>query len=147
MNLAQVKAALAAASASVQDASRAFEAAPSAGKTEDNFAGDLLDAVGHLSVALNGVVDALVSAGVTRLATVPEVVHEPVSEYGQLPFRTLAQVEADAIRESLRRSRGNRRRAAAELGIARSSLLRKMDELRLRPASSVRGADSPEVAP
>ena len=47
--------------------------------------------------------------------------------------RTLGELEELAIRASLRRNGGNRRAVSAELGIARSSLLRKLDTLGLRP--------------
>jgi DNA-binding NtrC family response regulator len=47
--------------------------------------------------------------------------------------RTLGELEEIAIRSALARHGGNRRAVSAELGIARSSLLRKLDALRLRP--------------
>ncbi len=47
--------------------------------------------------------------------------------------RTLGELEELAIRSALARHGGNRRAVSAELGIARSSLLRKLDALRLRP--------------
>ena len=46
--------------------------------------------------------------------------------------RTLAELEELAIRSSLARHGGRRRAVATELGIARSSLLRKLDALGLR---------------
>jgi transcriptional regulator with PAS, ATPase and Fis domain len=46
--------------------------------------------------------------------------------------RTLNELEEMAIRSALARHGGNRRAVSAELGIARSSLLRKLDLLRLR---------------
>jgi DNA-binding NtrC family response regulator len=46
--------------------------------------------------------------------------------------RTLGELEELAIRFALTRHGGNRRAVSAELGIARSSLLRKLDALRLR---------------
>ena len=46
--------------------------------------------------------------------------------------RSLEQLEEMAIRSSLMRHGGNRRAVSAELGIARSSLLRKLDQLGLR---------------
>src|SRR4051794_25209670 len=49
-----------------------------------------------------------------------------------LPGRSLADVEAEAIRACFERTKGNRRRMARELGISRSSLLRKLDRLGLR---------------
>jgi len=49
--------------------------------------------------------------------------------------RTLAQLEALAIRSAWERHRGHRVAMARELGIARSSLLRKLDELGLREAT------------
>jgi DNA-binding NtrC family response regulator len=52
----------------------------------------------------------------------------------ELRGRTLTQLEELAIRSSLLRNGGNRRAVSAELGIARSSLLRKLDQLGLRPA-------------
>jgi two-component system response regulator HydG len=47
--------------------------------------------------------------------------------------RTLDELEEIAIRCALARHGGNRRAVSEELGIARSSLLRKLDALRLRP--------------
>jgi two-component system, NtrC family, response regulator HydG len=47
--------------------------------------------------------------------------------------RTLDELEELAIRSALARHGGNRRAVSEELGIARSSLLRKLDALRLRP--------------
>ncbi|HTO96286.1 MAG TPA: sigma 54-interacting transcriptional regulator [Myxococcales bacterium] len=47
--------------------------------------------------------------------------------------RTLGELEEIAIRSAFVRHGGNRRAVSAELGIARSSLLRKLDLLRLRP--------------
>lgn len=49
-----------------------------------------------------------------------------------LPGRTLADVEADAIRACFERTKGNRQRMIRELGISKSSLLRKLDRLGLR---------------
>jgi DNA-binding NtrC family response regulator len=46
--------------------------------------------------------------------------------------RTLDELEEIAIRAALARHSGNRRAVSAELGIARASLLRKLDLLRLR---------------
>ena len=51
--------------------------------------------------------------------------------------RTLEQIEALAIRSAWERHRGQRGAMARELGIARSSLLRKLDELGLRQAAPV----------
>ena len=45
---------------------------------------------------------------------------------------TLDQIEARAIRESFVRNNGNRSRMAQELGVSRSTLLRKLDALGLR---------------
>jgi DNA-binding NtrC family response regulator len=61
-------------------------------------------------------------------------VAEAVDSGGELDLRgrTLAQLEELAIRASLARNGGNRRAVSAELGIARSSLLRKLDLLGLR---------------
>jgi DNA-binding NtrC family response regulator len=50
----------------------------------------------------------------------------------ELRGRTLYELEELAIRAALARHGGNRRAVSAELGIARSSLLRKLDALRLR---------------
>jgi DNA-binding NtrC family response regulator len=51
----------------------------------------------------------------------------------ELRGRTLDELEELAIRSALARHGGNRRAVSEELGIARSSLLRKLDALRLRP--------------
>ena len=53
--------------------------------------------------------------------------------------RTLEQIEALAIRSAWERHRGQRGAMARELGIARSSLLRKLDELGLREPAPVAG--------
>jgi DNA-binding NtrC family response regulator len=50
----------------------------------------------------------------------------------ELRGRTLGELEELAIRGALQRHRGNRHSAATELGIARSTLLRKLDQLGLR---------------
>jgi DNA-binding NtrC family response regulator len=70
--------------------------------------------------------------------------HARVAESGGAPVmepedydlrgRTLEQLEELAIRASMLRNGGNRRAVSAELGIARSSLLRKLDQLGLRGA-------------
>jgi two-component system response regulator GlrR len=61
-------------------------------------------------------------------------VTEAIEDEGGLELRgrTLLQLEEMAIRSSLARNGGNRRAVSAELGIARSSLLRKLDLLGLR---------------
>jgi DNA-binding NtrC family response regulator len=61
-------------------------------------------------------------------------VTEAIEDDGGLELRgrTLEQLEEMAIRSSLARNGGNRRAVSAELGIARSSLLRKLDLLGLR---------------
>ena len=46
--------------------------------------------------------------------------------------KTLGELEEIAIRSALQRHGGNRRAVCEELGIARSSLLRKLDALGLR---------------
>ena len=53
--------------------------------------------------------------------------------------RTLEQIEALAIRSAWERHRGQRGAMARELGIARSSLLRKLDELGLREPAPAAG--------
>ena len=50
----------------------------------------------------------------------------------ELRGRSLAELEELAIRAALSRHRGNRHAAAQELGIARSTLLRRLDQLGLR---------------
>jgi DNA-binding NtrC family response regulator len=50
----------------------------------------------------------------------------------ELRGRTLEELEELAIRAALARNRGNRHAVAEELGIARSTLLRKLDLLGLR---------------
>ena len=49
-----------------------------------------------------------------------------------LPGRTLAQIEAEAIRACFRRTNGNRKRMVRELGIVKSTLMRKLAQLGLR---------------
>jgi len=56
----------------------------------------------------------------------------PAESAVELRGRTLYELEELAIRAALARHGGNRRAVSAELGIARSSLLRKLDTLRLR---------------
>jgi two-component system response regulator FlrC len=56
----------------------------------------------------------------------------PAESAVELRGRTLYELEELAIRAALARHGGNRRAVSAELGIARSSLLRKLDALRLR---------------
>ncbi len=60
----------------------------------------------------------------------------PVEGAVDLRGHTLDELEEIAIRSALVRHGGNRRAISAELGIARSSLLRKLDLLRLRPTPS-----------
>jgi DNA-binding NtrC family response regulator len=67
--------------------------------------------------------------GVWDNARVTEAIEDDTFE---LRGRTLEQLEEVAIRASLARNGGNRRAVSAELGIARSSLLRKLDLLGLR---------------
>jgi DNA-binding NtrC family response regulator len=50
----------------------------------------------------------------------------------ELRGRTLGELEELAIRGALKRHDGNRHAVCAELGIARSTLLRKLDQLGLR---------------
>ena len=50
----------------------------------------------------------------------------------ELPGRTLEELEGIAIRAAFERHRGHRRAMVAELGISRSNLLRKLDQLGLR---------------
>ena len=57
---------------------------------------------------------------------------DPGRDLVDLRGRTLEQIEALAIRSAWERHRGQRGAMARELGIARSSLLRKLDELGLR---------------
>ncbi|MFO7156511.1 MAG: sigma 54-interacting transcriptional regulator [Pseudomonadota bacterium] len=52
-----------------------------------------------------------------------------------LPGRTLAEIEREAILKCLRRHRGNRRAAARELGLARSTLQLRAKELGVPPPS------------
>jgi two-component system response regulator GlrR len=54
-------------------------------------------------------------------------------ELVDLRGRTLEELEAIAIRAAFERHRGHRRAIIAELGISRSNLLRKLDQLGLRP--------------
>jgi DNA-binding NtrC family response regulator len=54
----------------------------------------------------------------------------------ELRGRTLSELEELAVRSAHARRGGNRRAMAQELGIARSSLLRKLDQLGLRGLSS-----------
>src|SRR5467141_115513 len=62
----------------------------------------------------------------------PMVCEQPGDSAVVLRGRTLDELEELAIRSALVRHGGNRRAISEELGIARSSLLRKLDALRLR---------------
>ena len=62
----------------------------------------------------------------------PRVCEQPGDSAVVLRGRTLDELEELAIRSALARHGGNRRAVSEELGIARSSLLRKLDALRLR---------------
>ena len=64
----------------------------------------------------------------------PQQVASPPQVALALEGRTLAALEEAAIRAAHGRHDGNRRAIAGELGIARSSLLRKLDQLGLREA-------------
>jgi DNA-binding NtrC family response regulator len=66
----------------------------------------------------------------------PRCAEEPgeASDLVDLRGRTLGELEALAVRAAWERHGGRRRVMAQELGIARSSLLRKLDELGLRGA-------------
>ena len=75
--------------------------------------------------------------------------HEPDSEpSGQVSLRgrSLAELEALAIRSSYQRNAGARRSICAELGIARSSLLRKLSALGLRAGCDGSGEPGEEDA-
>ncbi|MEO0815604.1 MAG: helix-turn-helix domain-containing protein, partial [Myxococcota bacterium] len=61
-----------------------------------------------------------------------------VSARSQVSSRKLADIERNAIIEELIRTRGNRTAAAEALGISRSTLHRKMDQLELDLESLVR---------
>jgi DNA-binding NtrC family response regulator len=66
----------------------------------------------------------------------PRPREEPASagrDVVELRGRTLEELEAIAIRAAFERHRGHRRAIIAELGISRSNLLRKLDQLGLRP--------------
>jgi DNA-binding NtrC family response regulator len=56
----------------------------------------------------------------------------PGANWFYLPGKSLEALEAAAIRSSFERNAGNRRRMKGELGLSKSSLLRKLDELSLR---------------
>ena len=68
---------------------------------------------------------------------VPDRPHPPgadarLSGWIDLRGKTLQELEELAIRAAFERHAGNRRRMMAELGISKSSLLRKLDALGLR---------------
>ena len=73
-----------------------------------------------------------------RLERYPNMTHGPTSTHAEvsnkapwggagIPFPTLETIERHHIHEALRRTEGNRSRAASLLGIARSTLLRKLE--------------------
>ncbi len=57
-------------------------------------------------------------------------------DWVNLRGRTLEEIEALAIRAAFARHRGNRRAIMAELGLSKSSLLRKLDQLGLRSGAT-----------
>jgi DNA-binding NtrC family response regulator len=69
---------------------------------------------------------------VNNLSGVPVVANRPAPIHITLRGMTLAQVEEYAIRACYDRHRGHRARMMAELGIAKSTLLAKLDALGLR---------------
>jgi DNA-binding NtrC family response regulator len=73
---------------------------------------------------------------------------EPLApaEVIDLRGQTLAALEESAIRAAHERHGGNRRGMAAELGIARSSLIRKLDLLGLRERRDHAGAEQRDDA-
>ena len=72
------------------------------------------------------------AAGYPAPAAFPEVAEPVAAEVVDLRGRTLESLEEAAIRAAHERHGGNRRAIAHELGIARSSLIRKLDLLGLR---------------
>jgi DNA-binding NtrC family response regulator len=65
-----------------------------------------------------------------------EQIERAASVFEWLSGMTLAQVEAGVIRASFARHTGHRRRMMSELGIGKTTLLRKLDALGLRKRRS-----------
>jgi len=70
-----------------------------------------------------------------------EPTHSGDDDTIHLPGRTLAEIEREAILKSLRRNRGNRRAAARELGLARSTLQVRAKELGVPPPAEFDAAE------
>ena len=71
----------------------------------------------------------LVTPGMTAPAPAAPT---PVSSPGTGPARTLAEIEREAIEQTLARCEGNRRRAAEQLGIGVRTLYDKLKRYDLR---------------
>lgn len=128
MSLAKLRSAIVSAQKSIDDAQHENNASPSLGVHPDNAFVDLVDAVQCLLHGCEYLVE-IIEKQQARAA------QESAPIYGTPsipPGPTLAAIEAAAIRDCLERNKGNRRSTATELGIARSSLQRKIDELGLR---------------
>lgn len=129
MNLAKLKSAIVAAQQSINDAQYEHGCGPSIGAHPDNAFVDLVDAVQCTLHGFEYLVEVVEKRALEILA---EKESPPIYAAKPLPGRTLAQIEAGAIRDALEQHGGNIRNAAKELGVARSTLQRKMDELGLR---------------
>ena len=75
----------------------------------------------------------------------PRALHSE-TEWLLLPGKTLAEIEAAAIRSAFLRHGGNRTRMRAELKISRMGLLRKLDLLGLRGPRKVRHLREIDIA-
>ncbi|AKU91332.1 sigma-54-dependent Fis family transcriptional regulator [Vulgatibacter incomptus] len=69
-------------------------------------------------------------------ATSESVLAEDEDTYVALPGKTLSQIEMEATLKALRRHKGNRRAAARELDLARSTIQTRAKELGVPPPSS-----------
>lgn len=143
MNLAKLKTAIVNAQKSINDAQYEHGVSPSVGAHPDNAFVDLVDAVQCTLHGFEYLVEVIEKRAVEILSAAV-----PAPSYGTpraLPGLTLAQIEAGAIRDALDRHKGNRAAVSKELGIARSSLLRKTDELGLRDSAPQPVADTEAV--
>ena len=79
------------------------------------------------------------------LAHLPPEVRDPLGFDGEYVPRSLAELERLHIERTLRRHRQNRTHAAAELGISRATLIKKIREFGLSPRVGSRRVDTDDA--
>lgn len=142
MALASLRMHLANAGQSIRDAEAEHQQSTTTDSHLDNAYVDLLDAVRNLQLACGelacGELACVVEEHPIARERQQEYSPKPPVQSGALPQlrqglpRTLAEMEAEAIRDALARNDGNHRKSCLDLGLARSTFLRKLDELGLR---------------